>query len=299
MSTILKALEKARQERERQRKEDENIRAQQVVYGAKKSVEPPSPPQKPPQTAKAGEPSPAGRFFFIGIILFIISVGVLGIASFMMYRINHTLTVSHSPKSDSNQAGFSGILSDKDDKELFAPQEQSLTENNTQRSRSPDSPGDDRQIKHEKAAAQSSGDRDTSSREQEQTTPDVHARETREAQPPPTATVPLEPVPSPTPAVHRTSVAPSPTPRKTPVPTPSPSPSPSPAEEKALAEVYTPPDKLGLQIDGIFWDEIKPMAIINGKIVSKGDKIEGMEILEIKKNSLRLKKGNTVYNVLF
>ena len=58
-------------------------------------------------------------------------------------------------------------------------------------------------------------------------------------------------------------------------------------------------DKLGLHIEGVFWDNKKPMAIVNGEIVGEGDVIKGMEVVTILKKSLRLKRGTVLYHVLY
>lgn len=42
----------------------------------------------------------------------------------------------------------------------------------------------------------------------------------------------------------------------------------------------------GVKLEGIIWDEKKPMAIINNKVVGVGDDISGAKIIEIKKNEV-------------
>ncbi len=44
----------------------------------------------------------------------------------------------------------------------------------------------------------------------------------------------------------------------------------------------------GPYLNGIFWDPINPKAIINGRIVENGSRIEGYTVIEIKKNSIIL-----------
>ena len=44
-----------------------------------------------------------------------------------------------------------------------------------------------------------------------------------------------------------------------------------------------------LTLKGIFWGTASPRAIINGKIVKKGDFIEGVEVLDITKEGVQLK----------
>lgn len=70
--------------------------------------------------------------------------------------------------------------------------------------------------------------------------------------------------------------APSPRPAKRAAlasPTPSPAPPPSPAP--------TAPERPVLRLSGVIWDERKPFAIVNGKTISKGDRIEGARLMAI------------------
>ena len=48
----------------------------------------------------------------------------------------------------------------------------------------------------------------------------------------------------------------------------------------------------GLSLSGIIWDQEKYAAVINNRIVSIGDKIEGNVVLDIKKDSVILTDGN-------
>ena len=43
-----------------------------------------------------------------------------------------------------------------------------------------------------------------------------------------------------------------------------------------------------LYLEGIIWDEVKPMAIINDEVVSSGDKIRGVTIEKIEKDKVIL-----------
>lgn len=47
-----------------------------------------------------------------------------------------------------------------------------------------------------------------------------------------------------------------------------------------------------LQLSGIVWDKISPTAIINGRIVDKGDKILGNVVVEIKQDRIILNDGS-------
>jgi hypothetical protein len=43
-----------------------------------------------------------------------------------------------------------------------------------------------------------------------------------------------------------------------------------------------------LYLEGIIWDDVKPMAIINGEVVAPGDKVSGVTVVEIKKDMVIL-----------
>lgn len=46
-----------------------------------------------------------------------------------------------------------------------------------------------------------------------------------------------------------------------------------------------------IELTGIMWDERLPCAIINGRVVKRGDKVMGCEVVEIKKESIILNEG--------
>jgi hypothetical protein len=48
----------------------------------------------------------------------------------------------------------------------------------------------------------------------------------------------------------------------------------------------------GLYLDGILWDKDKPMAIISGNIVKRGDKIGEYLVVDIKQEAVILNDGN-------
>lgn len=50
-------------------------------------------------------------------------------------------------------------------------------------------------------------------------------------------------------------------------------------------------DISGMILKGIIWDEKAPVAIINEKIVRKGDEIEGKKVIEIEKDKVILYDG--------
>lgn len=53
------------------------------------------------------------------------------------------------------------------------------------------------------------------------------------------------------------------------------------AVEKAGTEVLA-----GVRLEGIIWDEKKPIAVINDKVVSIGDEVSGARIVEIRQNEV-------------
>lgn len=54
---------------------------------------------------------------------------------------------------------------------------------------------------------------------------------------------------------------------------------------------------IGLTLEGIIWDETNPQAIINNEIVTIGDKINGLEVVEIKKDEVTLTDGKTQHKL--
>lgn len=54
-----------------------------------------------------------------------------------------------------------------------------------------------------------------------------------------------------------------------------------------------------LKIEGILWNKTNPQAIINGRLVSVNDELQGLTIKKIDKDSLTLKRGNIVHKLEF
>lgn len=50
----------------------------------------------------------------------------------------------------------------------------------------------------------------------------------------------------------------------------------------------------GFRLEGIVWDEEDPKAVINGNILSIGDKIDGKEIVDIRKDGVTLDDGKNI-----
>ncbi len=58
----------------------------------------------------------------------------------------------------------------------------------------------------------------------------------------------------------------------------------------AGATAVKAPPIASLKLDGIVWGGFEPRAIINGKMVKAGDQVSGFEIVEIKKDGVRLSR---------
>ncbi len=43
---------------------------------------------------------------------------------------------------------------------------------------------------------------------------------------------------------------------------------------------------VGVQLEGIIWDEANPLAVVNGKIVMTGDIVAGVEVIRITENEV-------------
>ncbi len=83
-----------------------------------------------------------------------------------------------------------------------------------------------------------------------------------------------------------------------------PSPDELAKESAASAEVSSAPIReegktFGLQLEGIVWDKTEPMAMINGKIVEEGDKIEGVRIVKILKTTVEIEKEGKHYSIKY
>jgi len=111
------------------------------------------------------------------------------------------------------------------------------------------------------------------------------------------------------PAASTPSLTAEPAPAQQVAPHFSPQPAfPSPDElvkvSAAPAEVSSTPIReegktFGLLLEGIVWDKTQPMAMINGKIVEPGDKIEGVRIVKIHKTSVEIEKEGKQYSIKY
>ncbi|MDD5560670.1 MAG: hypothetical protein PHT50_00860 [Candidatus Omnitrophica bacterium] len=53
----------------------------------------------------------------------------------------------------------------------------------------------------------------------------------------------------------------------------------------------------GLALTGILWDKLKPLAIIDGEVVKKGDRIGNKEVVDIKRDRVILSDGQEFFEV--
>ncbi|MCX7766331.1 MAG: hypothetical protein N2246_06480 [Candidatus Sumerlaeia bacterium] len=291
MSTILKALEKARQERERQLKHQQEaltegikqtIRKESTTIASSATVSPPSTPSIPSRFSL--------RILVFATIFFGLSFVVLGVAIYFVLRMEKQVKTRPVEK----------IIVEK--VEIREPAQMAL----------PSTPSTPPSTKTETNKGM------LSSREVTQNlTPgsgnEINARVKQQTQSsipqittdktltsPPTREV-IQPPPA-TEAVISNSAIQSSPPRDTPSGAEPPAkslPVSSPPVESPFSPREVTPETLGLTIEGIFWDEKKPMAIINGTIVGEGDRAGGVDIVKIYKKSIQVKKDSVLYNVLF
>lgn len=80
-------------------------------------------------------------------------------------------------------------------------------------------------------------------------------------------------------------------------------PLPEPIEE-AKEVIESPKDKIKrefseITLEGIIWDKNKPLALINGKIVTTGDTIKGFIITKIDKTTIELERNGEVFKLAY
>jgi len=329
MSTILKALEKARKERERQRREQERQK-KQLDRIKKEDVIRKPPGESPPKTGLPTQPVYPSRFLVLALLFFVLGVGVLGVAVYFFYRVQNMLC------SIPSEEGFKrDVVVSKRQVEVTRLQKGTSPEAETTGIKKLPKPSVAKEKQYKKHAAKNAIENPF--KVQREATRKKSARATKAPEhspmPAPTSTaVEMKAAKKPIPvaterkkgrlqiAKHTQSLAlPEPPPQKkypsarpglTHTPKPALPSAKRPAPQESLQqtpqgkEPTTPikdisAEKIGLRVGGVFWDEKKPMAIINGVIVGEGDYIKDMQILKIFRQSLRVKKDSKIYNVLF
>lgn len=336
MSSILKALEKARKERERQlqEKEKKKKRLESIKREGIARKPPEDDSTRRTQPSQAGYP---GRFLVLAFLFFVLGVGVLVISVYFFLKVQNMLSsvppgesitknevvsrertevahlqkriiveepvekVTPSAKPNTEEKQYTGRMEKPASATPIIKQQKEIRERKTVQvsptSGSPMKPVPGSSTEELKVAKKL-----TSLTRVGQMKPTLIAQKTQ-----PEVLEKALPEKKLSSFNHKKEVIPTPkpipmavyTPEKRPeikLPTPTPEP---PLNEQPGTIKDISAEKLGLQVGGIFWDEKKPMAIINGVVVGEGDYIRDIKILKIYRRSIRVEKDSTIYNVLF
>ncbi|HEX6865301.1 MAG TPA: hypothetical protein VF414_20905 [Thermoanaerobaculia bacterium] len=113
-----------------------------------------------------------------------------------------------------------------------------------------------------------------------------------------------EPTPVPTPELVVIPPTPAPPPPPEPEPSPEPVPTPTPAPEPApVPEIRTYvreiplPEGGSLRLNGIAFSAAQPVALINDKVLAKGESYEGFLVTDIQANLVELRNNGTIVRV--
>ncbi|MFL6291551.1 MAG: hypothetical protein ACJ759_11715 [Thermoanaerobaculia bacterium] len=129
--------------------------------------------------------------------------------------------------------------------------------------------------------------------------PVVMMEEIPEATPEPTPA----PKPTPEPVVETPIPAPEPEPTPAPaapepVPTPEPTPAPTPAPEiRTYVREIPLPEGGSLRLNGIAFSATQPVALINDKVLAKGESYQGFLVTDIQSNLVELRNNGTIVRV--
>jgi len=136
--------------------------------------------------------------------------------------------------------------------------------------------------------------------------------------PPPSPVVMMEEIPEPTPeptpaptptpesvVIATPTPAPPPVPEPTPapaapepVPTPEPTPEPTPAPEiRTYIREIPLPEGGSLRLNGIAFSATQPVALINDKVLAKGESYQGFMVTDIQSNLVELRNNGTIVRV--
>lgn len=124
--------------------------------------------------------------------------------------------------------------------------------------------------------------------------------ETPEPEPTPVPTpeptpAPVVVVPTPAPPPPEPEPAPEPaTPE--PVPTPEPEPTPAPEIRTYVREIPLP-EGGSLRLNGIAFSAAQPVALINDKVLAKGESYQGFLVTDIQANLVELRNNGTIVRV--
>jgi len=122
--------------------------------------------------------------------------------------------------------------------------------------------------------------------------------ETPEPEPEPTPAPEPEPTPEPIIETPAPPPAPLPEPEPTPEPTPAPTPPPAPDPEiRTYVREIPLPEGGSLRLNGIAFSAAQPVALINDKVLAKGESYEGFLVTDIQANLVELRKNGTIVRV--
>lgn len=121
----------------------------------------------------------------------------------------------------------------------------------------------------------------------------------------PEATPEPTPVPRPTPEPVVETPIPAPAAEPTPapaapepVPTPEPTPEPTPAPEiRTYVREIPLPEGGSLRLNGIAFSATQPVALINDKVLAKGESYQGFLVTDIQSNLVELRHDGTIVRV--
>ncbi|HEX5718350.1 MAG TPA: hypothetical protein VF179_19465 [Thermoanaerobaculia bacterium] len=122
-------------------------------------------------------------------------------------------------------------------------------------------------------------------------------------EPEPTPAPEPEPKPTPAPVVVvpiPAPPAPEPEPLPTPIPTPAPTPEPTPTpvpEVRTYVREIPLPEGGSLRLNGIAFSAAQPVALINDKVLAKGESYQGFMVTDIQANLVELRKNGTIVRV--
>ena len=122
--------------------------------------------------------------------------------------------------------------------------------------------------------------------------------ETPEPEPTPLAVVPIPSPTPPPPPLPEPEPTPEPVPPPAPAPTPEPTPTPPPAPEiRTYVREVPLPDGGSLRLNGIAFSAAQPVALINDKVLAKGESYQGFLVTDIQSNLVELRNDGTIVRV--
>jgi len=122
-----------------------------------------------------------------------------------------------------------------------------------------------------------------------------------EQTPEPEPTPVPKPEPTPVPVVVAPTPAPpppepEPSPEPLPTPTPEPAPTPTPEVRTYVREIPLPAGG-SLRLNGIAFSAAQPVALINDRVLAKGESYDGFMVTDIQPNLVELRNNGTIVRV--